>query len=41
MLLQSLLAYDSFFGNTMEIEYPTGSGNHMRLALVAEDLSNA
>ncbi len=39
MLLQSLLAYDSFFGNTMEIEYPTGSGNHMRLALVAEDLS--
>ena len=39
MLLQTLLAFDSFFGDTFTVEYPTGSGQQQRLALVAEDIS--
>lgn len=39
MLVQSLLAYDSFFGDTFAVEYPTGSGVDISLSEVAADVS--
>ncbi|MDQ1246768.1 MAG: hypothetical protein QG597_1136, partial [Actinomycetota bacterium] len=40
LLLQSLLDYDSYFGGTFTVEYPTGSGHHTTLAEVAKDITN-
>ena len=40
LLLQSLLDYDSFFGETFTVEYPTGSGHEARLREVVADISN-
>ncbi|MCB0914510.1 MAG: glucosidase [Actinobacteria bacterium] len=39
MVVQSLLAYDSYFGDTFAVEYPTGSGVDVSLAEVANDIS--
>ena len=39
MCVQSLLAYDNYFGDTFAVEYPTGSRNEVSLAAVAADLS--
>ena len=40
LLLQSLLDYDSFFGDTFTVEFPTGSGHEVRLREVVVDVSN-
>ncbi len=39
MLVQSLLAYDSFFGDTLAVDFPTGSDNQVSLAEVAKGLT--
>ena len=39
MLVQSLLNYDTFFGDTFAMEYPTGSGTEHSLREVAADLA--
>lgn len=39
MLVQSLLAYDSFFGDTLAVDFPTGSYNQVSLADVAKGLT--
>ena len=39
MIIQSLLAYDEFFGDTFAVEYPVGSGQDVSLQAVASDLS--
>lgn len=39
LLIQSLLTYDSFFGDTFTIEYPADSGTEVTLADVAEDIA--
>ena len=38
LLLQSLLTYDAFFGDTFTVEYPTGSGQQVTMADIAEDI---
>ena len=40
LLMQSLLAYDSFFGDTFKVEYPVGSGETKRLYDVVTDLGD-
>jgi hypothetical protein len=40
LLIQSLLTYDAFFGDTFTIEYPAGSGIEVTLAEVAEDIAS-
>lgn len=40
LLIQSLLDYDAFFGDTFTIEYPAGSGTEVTLAEVAEDIAS-
>ncbi|MFI0433691.1 MAG: MGH1-like glycoside hydrolase domain-containing protein, partial [Candidatus Nanopelagicales bacterium] len=40
LLMQSLLAYDSYFGDTFKVEYPAGSGVNKRLFEVVTDLSD-
>ncbi len=39
MVVQSLLAYDNYFGDTFAVEYPTGSGQDLSLTEVASDIS--
>ena len=39
MIVQTLLAYDQYFGDTFAVEYPTGSGVDVSLAHVAADLT--
>ncbi len=38
LLTMSIHAYGSFFGESVTVEYPTGSGVHLTLTEVAEDL---
>ncbi len=38
LLIESLQRYHHFYGDTFTIEYPTGSGKHVTLDVVAEDL---
>jgi mannosylglycerate hydrolase MGH1-like protein/glycosyl hydrolase family 63 len=38
LVISSLLKYHNFFGEDFTVEYPTGSGNKLTLAEVAEDL---
>ena len=40
LLIQSLLTYDAFFGDTFTIEYPAGSRTEVTLAEVAEDIAS-
>ena len=40
LLLQSLLDYDAYFGDTFTVEFPTGSGHRCTLAEVAVDISH-
>jgi hypothetical protein len=39
LVIESLRQYDHFYGNTLRIEYPTGSGRTLPLGEVADDLA--
>ena len=39
LIIGALIRFDRFLGPEFTVEYPTGSGRHMRLADVAQDLS--
>ncbi|SRR5579875_218876 len=39
LLIEALHRYDRYFGSELQVEHPTGSGNYMGLAAVAEDLA--
>jgi hypothetical protein len=39
LLIEALRKYDLFFGESMQVECPTGSGRMMRLAGVADEIS--
>jgi hypothetical protein len=39
LIIQSIRRYGEFYGNSLTVEYPTGSGNHMNLCQVADELS--
>ncbi|MDX6422240.1 MAG: hypothetical protein QOG28_6860 [Trebonia sp.] len=38
LVISCLLKYHNFFGDDLTVEYPTGSGNKLTLAEIAEDL---
>ena len=38
LLIEAIEVYDRFFGDDFTVEYPTGSGDHLTLAAVADDL---
>ncbi|HEX5168747.1 MAG TPA: glucosidase [Cyclobacteriaceae bacterium] len=40
LVIRALLQYYSFYGDDFKVELPTGSGNHVTLYQVAENLSN-
>lgn len=40
LLIESLRKYDRYYGDDLRVEYPTGSGKHLRLGAVADDLSS-
>jgi hypothetical protein len=40
LLIESLERYHHFYGNTLLVEFPTGSGNKMNLRQVARELAN-
>lgn len=40
MIIENLERYDTFFGDGLKVECPTGSGNLMRLGDVARELSS-
>jgi hypothetical protein len=39
LLIESLEKYDYFYGDTLKVEFPTGSGKMLRLKEVADELS--
>jgi hypothetical protein len=39
LIIQSLRRYGEFYGNTLQVEYPGGSGNMMNLEQVADELT--
>jgi hypothetical protein len=39
LIIRALLQYHAYYGDTFKIECPTGSGNHMNLYQVAENIS--
>jgi hypothetical protein len=39
LLVEALERYDHFYGDTLRVEYPTGSGRQMTLGEVAQDLA--
>jgi hypothetical protein len=39
LLIENLRRYDYFFGDSLKVECPTGSGKWMRLTDVAHELS--
>ncbi|GAB3642526.1 MGH1-like glycoside hydrolase domain-containing protein [Spirosoma arcticum] len=39
LLVQALRRYDRYYGNTLQVEYPTGSGQCMSLGRVADELT--
>jgi hypothetical protein len=39
LLIEALERYDYFYGERLQVEFPTGSGNWMRLGKVARELS--
>jgi hypothetical protein len=38
VVLAAIVRYSRFFGDRLIIEYPTGSGNHLTLAQIGDDL---
>jgi hypothetical protein len=40
LLIEALLRYDRYFGDDLKVECPTGSGQMMTLAEVAQELSS-
>ncbi|KAK4997108.1 hypothetical protein LTR66_003426 [Elasticomyces elasticus] len=40
LLIESLLRFYMFYGNTFKVECPTGSGDYMHLGHVAEELQH-
>ena len=39
LIIEALRRYDHFFGDGLTVEHPVGSGNHLRLGAVADDLA--
>lgn len=39
LLLEALRTYDRFYGDSLQVEFPTGSGNKMRLGAAADELA--
>ena len=39
LLIEALERYDHFYGDTMQVEFPTGSGRRLTLAAVARELA--
>ena len=39
LLIEALQAYDHYFGESLRVEYPTGSGQQHTLGEVARDLA--
>lgn len=39
LIIQSLRRYGEFYGNTLQVEYPSRSGNRMNLVQVADELT--
>ncbi len=39
LLIESIRKYGEFYGDSLKIEYPTGSGKYMNLIQVADELS--
>ncbi|HYA45152.1 MAG TPA: hypothetical protein VED59_06075, partial [Acidimicrobiales bacterium] len=39
LIIEALHRYERYFGQGFKVEYPTGSGDHLALAEVADDLS--
>src|SRR5262245_26629634 len=39
LIVEALERYDHFYGDTLQVEYPTGSGRQVRLGTVARDLA--
>jgi hypothetical protein len=39
MIIQSIRKYGKFYGDSLTVECPTGSGNHMNLCQVADELT--
>ncbi len=39
LIIQSIRKYGDFYGDTLEVEYPVGSGNKMNLNKVADELT--
>ncbi|MEO6538549.1 MAG: glucosidase, partial [Ferruginibacter sp.] len=39
MLIDALKKYHSYFGDELKVEFPTGSGDHMNLGAVANEIS--
>src|SRR5262249_15722359 len=39
LLIESLQKFNHYFGDTLKVEFPTGSGNEMNLGQVAAELS--
>ncbi|KAK3084087.1 hypothetical protein FSP39_007907 [Pinctada imbricata] len=40
LIIENLRRYDYFYGESLKVECPTGSGNYMRLNMVARELSS-
>jgi hypothetical protein len=39
VIIEALEKFDRFYGDSLTVEFPTGSGNHLRLKDVASELS--
>ncbi len=39
LMIESLRKYDRYYGDSLTVEYPYGSGNRLRLSQIADDLS--
>lgn len=40
LIIQSIRRYGEFYGDSLKVEYPTGSGQHLNLEQVANELSH-
>ncbi|HVB89896.1 MAG TPA: glucosidase [Beijerinckiaceae bacterium] len=40
LLVEALFKFESFYGESLEIEYPTGSGRYVGLTAIADELSS-
>lgn len=39
MLIKSIRKYGKFYEDSLQVEYPTGSGNYMNLEQIADEIS--